>query len=192
MKSLKTKAHIATTLVESVTEIPLRKLSVNDLCQRAEISRGAFYYHFQNIHELVCWIYDTEVVCPIQELISEDERYSIKIIDETIRRLYQNRAFYVQAFQNEGDNGIGNYAKKEIESSFQQMCNIFLKNHCRKPKEDSHIHVMLAYFATAHYYTVASWIKDGMALPPDEMIKILDTVSQTAILYTLNQETIPE
>ncbi len=192
MKSSKTKAHIATTLVESVAEIPLRKMSVNTLCQRAGMSRGVFYYHFQDIHDLVCWIYHNDVTLPTQALIAKDGRDVEKIIAFSLERLYQNREFYVQAFQAEGQNSLGDYAKKEIEKRFLQIWDAYLDTQQRKPKEEGHIEKIASYFSNAHYYTLVSWIRDGMDLLPDEMIQILTSVSRNAIRYTLELATEPK
>lgn len=191
MKSLKTKKHIATALVESVGEIPLQKLSVHTLCQRAEVNRGVFYYHFQDIHDLVCWIYHHEITLPILNLIAQNGRDVEKVIGLSLELLYQNKDFYVQAFQGEGQNSLGDYAKKEIKGRFLQIWQAYLTNQHRKPKKGAHMERIATYFSNAHYYTLVSWIQDGMVLPPDEMAEILNTVSMDAIRYTLERATVP-
>lgn len=191
MKSANTKEHIATTLMESVTEIPLKKMSVHTLCQRAETNRGVFYYHFRDIHDLVCWVYHNEITLPTQELIAKDGRDVEKIIAFSLELLYANREFYVQAFQAEGEHSLGDYAKKEIEDRFRQIWQVYLANRHRRPKEDGRIEKIIAYFSNAHYYTLLSWIRNGMDLPPEEMAEILSTVSRDAIRYTLEQATEP-
>ena len=45
----KTKKTIEKSLVELSKEYPLNKITVKMLCEKAELSRNAFYFHYEDI-----------------------------------------------------------------------------------------------------------------------------------------------
>lgn len=56
MSSLTTKKAIAFTLKELLLEKPISKITINDITERCDINRQTFYYHFQDITDLIEWI----------------------------------------------------------------------------------------------------------------------------------------
>lgn len=56
MSSLTTKKAIASALKDLLIEKPLSKITVNDIANQCDINRQTFYYHFEDIADLVEWI----------------------------------------------------------------------------------------------------------------------------------------
>lgn len=56
MSSLTTKKAIASSFKELLLEKPLPKITINDITDRCDINRQTFYYHFEDIVDLVEWI----------------------------------------------------------------------------------------------------------------------------------------
>lgn len=61
MSSLTTKKAIAYTFKDLLEEKPFNKITVNDIANKCDINRQTFYYHFQDIRDLVEWICIDEV-----------------------------------------------------------------------------------------------------------------------------------
>ena len=61
MSSLTTKKAIGYTFKDLLKEKPFNKITVNDIASRCDINRQTFYYHFQDIRDLVEWICTFEV-----------------------------------------------------------------------------------------------------------------------------------
>ncbi len=55
----KTKKAFENALVELSKEHPFNKITVKMLCEKAELSRNAFYFHYADINDLVCSIEDS-------------------------------------------------------------------------------------------------------------------------------------
>ena len=49
----KTKRSFQTALIELAKNQPLNKISVKTICEKAELSRNAFYFHYEDINALV-------------------------------------------------------------------------------------------------------------------------------------------
>lgn len=41
---------------------PFSKISVGDICEKCEMNRKSFYYHFKDKYDLINWIYSTEFI----------------------------------------------------------------------------------------------------------------------------------
>ncbi|NBI29854.1 TetR/AcrR family transcriptional regulator [Chengkuizengella marina] len=52
-KSIKKKEHILQSTIELIADIGLERLSINKVVNKANVSKGGFYYYFSNIDELI-------------------------------------------------------------------------------------------------------------------------------------------
>ena len=55
-----TKKALADALKQLMAEKPLQKISVGDICERCNMNRRSFYYHFRDKYDLVNWVFYTE------------------------------------------------------------------------------------------------------------------------------------
>ena len=58
--SLHTKRLFADSLKDLMRTKSLEEISVGDIATHCEMSRNAFYYHFQDKFDLVNWVFRTE------------------------------------------------------------------------------------------------------------------------------------
>ena len=56
MSSITTKKAISYSLKELLLDKPLNKITVNDICEKCSINRQTFYYHFEDIRDLIEYI----------------------------------------------------------------------------------------------------------------------------------------
>lgn len=54
----KTKKAFEISLVELAKEMPVNKISVKQICEKAQLSRNAFYFHYSDINALITDIED--------------------------------------------------------------------------------------------------------------------------------------
>ena len=48
-----TKSAIRDTLIEEIKQVPFEEIGIVSLCEKAQISRSAFYLHFGNLYEVL-------------------------------------------------------------------------------------------------------------------------------------------
>ncbi|MDY4798526.1 MAG: TetR family transcriptional regulator, partial [Bullifex sp.] len=60
MSSNTTKTAISMALRELLKEKPLNRITIGEIAEKASINRQTFYYHFQDIIDLVRWMLSTE------------------------------------------------------------------------------------------------------------------------------------
>ena len=56
MSKSTTKIAIAYAFKDLLSEKPINKITINDITDKCNINRQTFYYHFQDIRDLVEWI----------------------------------------------------------------------------------------------------------------------------------------
>lgn len=86
-----TKQKIARALRQLMGERPLSKITVQDLMEGAQMKRQSFYYHFQDIYDVLGWICEEQLGEPLrQEPEMDFEEWCLRLI----ALLDGDRAFY--------------------------------------------------------------------------------------------------
>lgn len=62
-----TKHALAAALRDSMAEMPFEKINVAQICERCNMNRKSFYYHFKDKYDLVNWIFDTEFIAVLKK-----------------------------------------------------------------------------------------------------------------------------
>lgn len=83
----RTKKSFEMSLVELSQELPINKITVKLLCERAQLSRNAFYFHYSDINALIADI-ENSVIGEVEEmLIKLDELGFPKNVYATVEGL---------------------------------------------------------------------------------------------------------
>ena len=61
-RSEKTKQQLANHLKKLMETKSLEKISVQEVTERAELNRQTFYYHFDDIYDLLKWTLEREAI----------------------------------------------------------------------------------------------------------------------------------
>lgn len=101
-----TKRALAKALKELMQEKPFEKISISDICERCQMNRKSFYYHFIDKYDLVNWIFDTEFIATVQKTLHGE---SWEVIIAMSELLYNNRAFYKKALLIQGQNSFSEH-----------------------------------------------------------------------------------
>lgn len=86
-----TKRRLAMALKELLQEKPLKKITIQDIVERSHMTRQSFYYHFQDIYEVLELICQYELVDRIA--YKEEESFS-QWLEHLVRLMEENRWFY--------------------------------------------------------------------------------------------------
>ncbi|MCH4009128.1 TetR/AcrR family transcriptional regulator [Companilactobacillus sp.] len=61
-----TKKHLASTLKKVMQTVPVDKITINQLTSAGNVARNTFYYHFDDINQLLEYIYADEIVTQLE------------------------------------------------------------------------------------------------------------------------------
>lgn len=164
-----TKRALATALKELMNELPFEKINVAHICQRCDMNRKSFYYHFKDKYDLVNWIFDTEFL-PIA--LADGGKYSDRedFIMSVCGYFYENRGFYRKALQIKGQNSFSDH--------FREFCVPLLRDRfvylCGEDISDD---FLLTFYTDAVMCAIERWLLDKECMPPEELVhKLKHTV----------------
>lgn len=154
-------------LADIVTDKPLKEVSVADVCQKAELSRSAFYRMFSGIQDAVLWHrnYGAELgLYQIGRTLTcyEGHLVSVSLI-AAAKPLYAARAS-----SKAGDEAV--FRGATTRGHVQAMSDVLTR---RCISISPRIAYTLEGVAASCYATVAHWIANGMDLSADEFAGIL-------------------
>ena len=129
-----------------------KKTSVEELCRKAGISKGAFYLFFESKEALFC-----EALCRMQEEIRDgasriiDERPDHFGVSEAIKFVY--RAYDENNFLRDSDSAdfaalmdkLPEAQRRRLMRSEEKNRNLFLEKSCLRLKVDENLAVSVIY-----------------------------------------------
>lgn len=62
-----TKYALAAALKELMAQKPIDRITIHDLTERCGIRRQTFYYHFEDVYELLRWMFQAEAVALLKQ-----------------------------------------------------------------------------------------------------------------------------
>ncbi len=177
-----TKRALATALRELMEEVPFDKIQVAHICERRNMNRKSFYYHFKDKYDLLNWIFDTEIISFAQKY-ADAEQFALRVemLQEVCRYFYENRSFYRKALSIEGQNSFSEHYAEYIAPIVKLRIAYLIGGEA----DDAFI---LNFFTDACVCTIKRWLLEKDCMPPEQFVaKILDIVRVCAAV--LHKET---
>ena len=75
-----TKQALASSLKSLMHEMPFQKISISHICDRCNMNRQSFYYHFRDKYELLNWIFDMDFLELLQKENGGDRPEGIVVL----------------------------------------------------------------------------------------------------------------
>ena len=155
-----TKKALASALKELLATAPLSKISIGDICNRCEMNRKSFYYHFKDKEDLVNWIFDVE----FHEHISGKEHMSSwDAIEALTYYFYENRSFYRKVLKYEGQNSFSEHLSRR----FADLLSERLKD-IPEPHEIKELQIM--FISDGVICGLKRWLMSAECPPPRDFI----------------------
>ena len=164
-----TKRALAAALKALMEELPFDKINVAHICERCDMNRKSFYYHFKDKYDLVNWIFDTEFL-PIALTQNSHHNDREEFIMSVCEYFYANRSFYRKALQIKGQNSFSDHLREFcapiLRDRFVYLCG-----------EDISDDFILDFYTDAVMCAIERWLMDKECMPPDKLVyKLKHTV----------------
>ena len=170
---------LAESFMEIAKKIPIEKITIKEITDRAGVIRPTFYNHFQDKYEVIEWILKNHVFGSVDVLIQNG------MIKEAIilifRNLQNDKTFYIKASRLEGQNSFESIVQKCVKDAF---LDIFFRNKESHSAKNPWITPdrMSGYYAHAMSYILMLWIQSGMTVPAEEMADIYQYIETKSFL----------
>jgi probable dihydroxyacetone kinase regulator len=168
-----TKRALAMSLKKLLDEKPLEKITINDITSDCGVNRQTFYYHFQDIYDLIEWMYTTAA----EKAIGERNTY------QTWQEGYLNLFCYLQENRSFVINTYHSLSREHLENYLYDKVYVLLKNVVDEVAQNRSIREEdKAFIANFYKYgfvgLTLEWVKNGMKEDPQMIIRRLETLIQ--------------
>lgn len=169
MAKLTEKAMMAAFL-KLLESRSMDKITVKDIIEEVGVNRNTFYYHFEDIYDLIDSIFHEEMKSVTAE-VREDSTFE-SIMERAAQIILDNRAAIRHIYDSKSRDVIYKYLDK--------VTNTFINTLVRRKAEGTGVSEDGIMFIT-YYYSSATishtlrWIERGMPDYNDKLIRIMAT-----------------
>lgn len=187
LQETRTKIALEAAMQELLREKPLEQIRVRELADRCGIRRQSFYYHFNDVYELLDWSISRErehllrrqeefvtwqqVYLDLQQYMAENRAYYQTIL--RIRGRERLRELLAPVFQNVMD-GLDDYYRKNIpEDMTAQM--------------EKEVSLWRENRTGLAWILIEAWINGNVDITPEVAIRVAEDVMGSMVLKMLVQ-----
>ncbi len=162
-----TKNLIKREFLNLASKKSFKNITISELCDKCEINRNTFYYHYEDIYMLV------------KEILNEE----LKKIDEEFNATYswEDSLIHAVSFVLENKKATQNIFKsidkKDSDDYLNKICESVMKkyidNECETKgivAKDIDKELITYFYSAALVGLLDQWIQDGMKGSPEEII----------------------
>lgn len=167
--TLQTKKVLAESLKKLMAIKPLNKISIKEIADDCGYNRQTFYYHFQDIYDLVEWIYKEETISLFNSYQSNGTLGGVVL--HLLEYLKENKAVALCSFHSMGHTHLKHFFYKNINEVIMSVVNEYAKDLQVSEEHKAFI---------AHFYTISfvgiieNWLEDGFEHEPEELVFLLE------------------
>lgn len=113
-----TKRKMAQALKELMAEKPLKRITIQDIVERSHMTRQSFYYHFQDIYEVL------ELICRydlVDQIVYREEESFAHWMERLMQIVEANKWFYRKMLQDMDWERIASYLKPAVEAQIRRL-----------------------------------------------------------------------
>lgn len=174
-----TKQALAAALKELMAQKPIDKITIHDITERCGIRRQNFYYHFEDVYDLMRWMFQEEALSLLRQ--HEGTLLWQEGLLQLFRYIEDNRAVCLCALRSVGRDHLKRFFETDIHNIIHRTVEqIGLEIGAIQKDADCAADVEL----TTHFYVVAfsgmleSWLTGEIERTPEELISFADQMLQ--------------
>lgn len=171
----RTKKAFENSLTELAKEYPFNKITVKMLCDRAELSRNAFYFHYKDINDLLRSIEDdivNEIVSLLEVIEKVDFPENVYVsVEALINTFNERRDTVLMLFdKNYSVSFTTKVSKIYSDFNFKYFCRFH--NNDKKTKYD----FFYMFLSSGFYGIIRYWLENPGLMTKEELINLTYTL----------------
>lgn len=172
--SEQTKLQLACALKTLMAQKPMDKITISELSGLCGIRRQSFYYHFEDIYDLLRWMVQNEAISLLRQ--QEGSLLWKEGLLQLFHYLEENRAVYLCALKSMGNAHIRRFFEADIHAIIYRTIEQLGETMGIHGNLDSFVDVEMM----THFYVVAlagileSWLLGTIERTPEELIRFAD------------------
>ena len=166
-----TKRALATSLKELMAEQPFDKINVAQICERCDMNRKSFYYHFKDIYDLVEWCCEEDAARALagQKTYDTWQQGFLQILEA----LRKDKAFFTSVYRSISREQLENYLYRLTYDLMMGVVEERAAGMTVRPEDKEFI---ANFYKFAFVGLTLDWIKNDMRQDPAQLVEQLSTL----------------
>lgn len=175
---ISTEQLIMDSFKEIALTVPIEKITIKEIVEHAGVIRPTFYNHFQDKYDLLRCIIEQELIIPTIPLVDNGLFYEGLTLIFT--NALKSKNFYIQAAKLDGVESFENILVFLIRDILLDFVNKRVEEGAAVQKWFKPIDAA-EYYARSMCFVAMKWLRDGMKIPPSEVVYIYKMVITTPL-----------
>ncbi|MBE6036116.1 MAG: TetR family transcriptional regulator [Clostridiales bacterium] len=188
ISSIHTKRALSASLKKLMATKELNRISIREIAEDCGLNRQTFYYHFEDIFDLLRWTYTNELL-PLLKCDPEDPDWEGRLL-VLFRWLDENRTFCLASLDAIGREHLASTVQKELRHHFRRKVILAGTESALGRPTEEYADFLAEFYCQAISGLLESWLRGNLQQSPQELVHhihlLLDT--QTRGLQALQKE----
>lgn len=173
----RSKEWLRTAIIELMKEKPLNDISINELVKKADLSRSAFYNHYESKTDIL-YEYAVELYLQyVDSILNGDTSTQLQNWKLLLSHYLDWRDFYILIYQN----GLSYILYDvQIKNSNRMMAAIEKTLGFQIVDKELYYNVFVPYHRRAEIELTLQWLANGAKESVDEMAQLFASLSSIA------------
>ena len=168
-----TKKALADALKKMMVIKPIDRITVNDLVETCGVSRQTFYYHFDDVYDLLEWVFEEDANANLpREVVYDNWKQDVTL---WFKYLYDNAAFALNVYNSNSRLYMLRYIKGRLGACIRSFSEIVAEN---RAIDRADFEFIVEFYSNIVVGLISQWMDQGMVLPKeittDKVLKVLD------------------
>lgn len=181
-----TKEKIAVAVKKLMRQKSIRKITVQDIMDETGMKRQSFYYHFQDIYNVIEWICSRELIYKIDV---EQETSFEEWLRDLMETIEADRCFYKKVANEIEWRQMAEKAKEPIANQVERFLRYSFETQKTSKEERA---FLVDFFATSIIYYLLDFVTDNRNMTEEERSRQITVAVQTLGRFNLCEVNISE
>ncbi len=173
-----TKHALAAALKELMAQRPIDKITIHDITERCGIRRQNFYYHFEDVYDLMRWMFQEEAVSLLRQ--HEGTLLWQEGLLQLFRYIEENKAVCLCALRSVGREHLKRFFETDIHAIIHRTVEQL--GHevgaISAGVTESDVELVTHFYVVALTGMLESWLLGEIDRTPEELIRSADCILQ--------------
>ena len=174
------KAMIVDSLVKLTKEKNIDKITVKDLVEICGVNRQTFYYHFDDVYDLLEWVFEEDANANLPKEVVYD-RWKTDVI-MWIKYLQENATFALNVYNSNSRLYMLRYIKGRLQECIRSFADIVAEG---RNIEKQDFEFVVEFYSECAIGFISYWLDMGMQFPreivEEKILRVMDNSVENLI-----------
>ena len=175
-----TKEALAAAMKKMLAIKPLEKITVKDLVEECGVNRQTFYYHFDDVYDLLEWVFEEDAnrVLPSEigdDIVSERWRECVLVY---FHYLNENRSMVLNIYNSQNRSYMLRYYKEKLRMCVHGFAVIASQG---QNIDWADLEYVVDFYVNGVVGIISMWLDNNMEIGPEATVERFMTMLEGSV-----------